>query len=76
MPVKPKHEGPALYCVETAHLEQLKAVAKRLYTENRMNGDEMRDAAHTIMSAVRFAEALGALQSESELYFHMRDKPK
>jgi len=69
-------EPPALYCIEPEHLERLKAVAKRLYTENRMNGDEMRDAAHGIMSVVRYAEALGALQVPGEPYVHMTpEKP-
>lgn len=51
----------SLYYIETLHLEQLKAVAKRLYTERRMTGDEMRDLAHTIEAVTRFAEAIGPL---------------
>lgn len=65
-----------LYCIEPQHLESLKAIAKRLYTENRMNGDEMRDAAHGIMVAVRFAEALEALRGPGELYVHLNPKEK
>lgn len=38
--------------LEAHHLERLRAIAKRLYTEQRMTGDEMRDAAHGIMAAV------------------------
>lgn len=34
--------------IEREQLGRLVHVAKRLYTEQRMNGDEMRDAAHTI----------------------------
>ncbi len=41
--------------VESHHLEQLRTVAKRLFTENRMTGDEMRDAAQAIMSCVENA---------------------
>lgn len=52
---------PRLYAVEAEHIERLKAIAKRLYTEIRMNGDEMRDAAHAITSVVWYAEALGPI---------------
>lgn len=34
--------------VERAQLARLRRVASRLYTEERMNGDEMRDLGHTI----------------------------
>ena len=50
-----------LYTIEAGHLEQLKALAKRLYTEQRMNGDEMRDAGHAITAIVRSAEAIGPI---------------
>ena len=50
-----------LYVIEARHLARLKIVAKRLYTEMRMNGDEMRDLAHAIMAAVRSSEELGPL---------------
>lgn len=38
--------------IEATQLERLRAVAKRLYTEDRLNGDEMRDLAHTITSVL------------------------
>lgn len=38
--------------VERAQLKRLRAVATRLYTEDRMNGDEMRDLGHTITSVL------------------------
>lgn len=40
------------YLMEEAQREALIRVAKRLYTENRLNGDEMRDLAHCITSVV------------------------
>ena len=64
-------DEPILYCVEPRHLVDLRAVAARLYTENRMTADEMRDAAQVIMGAVRFAEALDALRKPGELYVHV-----
>jgi len=45
-----------LHCIESAHVERLRAVASRLYTEQRLNGDEMRDLAHAIMTVVDFAK--------------------
>jgi hypothetical protein len=54
----PEEAEHIYYAIDTDHLNRLKAVAKRLYTENRMNGDEMRDAAHVIMSVVRDAESI------------------
>lgn len=59
------------YAMEAEHLELLKSVAKRLYTENRMDGNEMRDAAHSVMSVVRYAESLSALRGAKELYTHL-----
>ena len=61
------------YVMEADHLDTLKSVAKRLYTENRMNGDEMRDAAHSIMTIVWYAEALSALRGANAeaVYVHL-----
>lgn len=38
--------------VEPYMLDKLRRVADRLYTEKRMNADDMRDAAHEIMAVV------------------------
>lgn len=38
--------------VERVQLRRLRAVATRLYSENRLGGDEMRDLAHTITSVL------------------------
>lgn len=65
---------PIHYCIEPGHLEQIRSFVKRLYTEQRMNGDEMRDAAHTLMSIVRYAESLDALRGPGEPYIHMLTK--
>ena len=67
----PGRVEPTLYCIEPGHLASLRAVATRLYTENRMNGDEIRDAAHTIISVIRFAESLEALRGPGEPYVHV-----
>ena len=63
-----------LYSIEPEHLAGLRSVAKRLYTEDRMTGDEMRDSAYTIMAAVRFAESLEALRGPGEPYVHVTPK--
>ena len=55
------------YAMEAEHLERLKNAARRLYTERRMDGDEMRDFAHSIMTVVRYAESLSALHGPGEL---------
>lgn len=41
------------YMIDGDMLERLNRVAKRLYTEDRLNGDEMRDLAHTITAVTR-----------------------
>lgn len=38
--------------VERQALQRLRSVATRLYTERRMNGDEMRDLAHAITAVL------------------------
>ena len=63
-----------LYSIEPNHLESLRSWAKRLYTENRMNGDEMRDGAHAIMAVVRYAESLEALRGPGVPYVHMTQR--
>ena len=40
------------FMIDEDQVTRLEAVMKRLYTETRMNGDEMRDAAHTIKGVV------------------------
>lgn len=47
-----------LYVVEEGQLKKLEQIAKRLYTETRMSGDEMRDAAHAISSIVSVAREM------------------
>lgn len=64
-------DEPLLYSIEPQHLQKLRAVAKRLYTEDRLTGDEMRDAAHAIMTAVNYAEALQALRGPGEPQVHL-----
>lgn len=45
--------GTTLFvATERAQLRRLRAVATRLYSEDRLNGDQMRDLAHTITSVL------------------------
>lgn len=46
------------HLIEQGHVEALRRVAKRLYTEMRMNGDEMRDAAHVLSAVADYADGL------------------
>lgn len=46
------------YVIEEGDLAKVRGVAKRLFTENRMNGDEMRDAAQALDYMARQAEEL------------------
>ena len=40
-------------CLEDFEIRALESVMKRLFTENRMNGDEMRDCAQKIEGVLR-----------------------
>lgn len=42
--------------IEDTHLAGLNNLKKRLFTENRMNGDEMRDWAQSLEVIVRYIE--------------------
>lgn len=44
-----------LYVISKRALDKISKVMKRLYTENRLTGDEYRDLAHTLDSAIREA---------------------
>lgn len=46
------------FLVSEGQLAGLERIAKRLYTERRMDGNEMRDAAHSIMGVVNSARQL------------------
>lgn len=41
-----------LYVIEEGHLNVLAKLAKRLFTEQRMNGDEMRDGAQALSGII------------------------
>jgi hypothetical protein len=45
-----------LYVIEEGQLNMLRKAAKRLYTENRMDGDAMRDMAQALDAIVRVCE--------------------
>ena len=68
--------GPILYTIEEAHLDLLKAVAERLRFVENDSDNISRDAAISIMSVVRFAEALHALRGPGEPYVHLNPKEK
>jgi len=46
------------HLIEHGHVEALRRVAKRLYTEMRMSGDEMRDAAHVLSAVADYADSM------------------
>jgi len=48
-----------IYClISKVDLDRLEKIGSRLYTENRLNGDEMRDIAQTLSATVRICRAL------------------
>lgn len=44
----PSRAEPSLHYIETQALDKLRAVSKRLYTENRLSGDDMRNLAQAL----------------------------
>ena len=46
------------YLIEEHQIASLRKQAKRLYTENRMNGDEMRDMAHALSAVADSCEQI------------------
>lgn len=65
------------YQLEESDIRKLRAVAKRLYTEDRMNGDEMRDAAQIIDGVIRNGESYAYDDGEYELRaIQSEDEPK
>lgn len=52
MPAELETGTSTFVAVERRVLQELRAVAARLYSEDRMNGDEMRDLAHAITGAL------------------------
>jgi hypothetical protein len=56
-----KFVSSSLYVIEGAHANRLDELKARLFTETRMDGDAMRDAAQLIESILRYAEAMGEL---------------
>jgi hypothetical protein len=66
-----KCNKPALAAIEFEHLDILRTLATRLYTETRLNGDEMRDAAYALMNVIRHAEVLDAMRKPGEPTVHV-----
>jgi len=44
--------GSKYYAIKGSQLERLVGAAKRLYSEQRMSGDDMRDMAQVILEGV------------------------
>ena len=42
-----------LFVIEESEIERLELMAKRLYTEEQMDGDLMRDFAHTLSAIAK-----------------------
>jgi hypothetical protein len=55
-----------LYFIPKRALDKVSKVMKRLYTENRLVGDEYRDLAHTLQSAV--SEAFEAPAADAKTW--------
>ncbi len=49
----PAPTTPCGYLITAEQLARLERAAKRLHTENRMDGDTMRDMGHTLAAIVR-----------------------
>lgn len=52
------------FLIEEDHLVWLRYWSKRFHTETRLNGDEMRDAGHTLAQIVKISELLEVPESE------------
>lgn len=46
------------FAIEEGQLRVLKRLSRRLFTEQRMDGNEMRDAAQTLEAIVRVVQEL------------------
>lgn len=46
------------YLIQATELAKVERVMRRLYTETRLNGDEMRDLAHTLRAFVDLAKQI------------------
>ena len=53
--MKPRSDDTHYVMLERGMLERLRRFATRLYSERRMNGDEMRDMAHGLLGIVNSA---------------------
>jgi hypothetical protein len=47
-----------LYVIDEGQLQMLKHIAKRLFTEERMNGDDMRTYAQALSGTVKICEEI------------------
>jgi len=59
-----KEDG--LYLIDNGQLQALSQASKRLHTEDRMNGDEMRDLAHLLAAVVKACRAIPIPNEEPE----------
>jgi hypothetical protein len=72
MPAGDLHDqtGPWFWIVEENELRRLERVMRRLFTEQRMNGDDMRDAAQTIAAVCKIAREIPAPAGEPPVGLH------
>jgi hypothetical protein len=54
-----------LYLIDEAQLAQLRRASTRLHSENRMDGDTMRDMGHMLEAIVRTCEQLELPEEEA-----------
>lgn len=69
-------EEVVLLCVERRHIDDLSRVAGRLASGEFMDGFARKEAAITILQAVRFAEVLHALRGSGDMHAHLCPRRK
>ncbi len=52
------------YAIDGDQIARLERISKRLFTENRMDGDQMRDAAQTIEAVIRIVRQTPLTEAE------------
>lgn len=51
------------FLIEEAHLQALKRISSRLHSEERLNGDEMRDLGHQLEAIERVCRQMQIVES-------------
>ncbi len=55
--------NPQFFMIDSTQLDVLRALARRLHTEDRMDGNMMRDAGHALDAIVRVVEQLVVIEA-------------